>query len=313
MGIRLSGAECTPDMIPTREEVPERTSGGGSFPAILRPRRRGRGTTRGSATCPQGPDGFQRRRVSSRVRRTSWESAESNPRRCCCRRLLCASLVNAATPTRGRPGTPVTERLARSRSDGAPGGGWWRSPHPPDIWPALAEGTEARRSVRVSWLTWASRSAGVALPLRGCGELSLTGGRFCGRVHQCLRRRNTPKRATYPNRVTRSWSSCREFPNEPCASMALRHAAEERRARRMPRSASAIRKFHKVKNRPAWIAIRAGSTAPNSPGRLSQVVSSLHLCSLRASDHEHSRRNLCRKQLERELGVTYKTAWRMST
>ena len=70
------------------------------------------------------------------------------------------------------------------------------------------------------------------------------------------------------------------------------------------------RKFH-VAERPAWDCDSCGHHLHPSPGRSSTSPRPRCPVVLRdLPDDEHSLRNL-RQALERELGVTYKTAWRM--
>jgi transposase-like protein len=75
-----------------------------------------------------------------------------------------------------------------------------------------------------------------------------------------------------------------------------------------------IRRFHKVRARPAWdcdtcghhLHPLAGTIFHKSSTSLRAWFFAIHLMT-------SSRRGVSAKQLQRELGVTYKTAWRMSS
>lgn len=72
------------------------------------------------------------------------------------------------------------------------------------------------------------------------------------------------------------------------------------------------RKFHKVKERPAWDCDSCGHHLHPLAGTIFHKSStSLHLWFFAIHLMTSTRCGLSAKQLERELGVTYKTAWRM--
>lgn len=72
------------------------------------------------------------------------------------------------------------------------------------------------------------------------------------------------------------------------------------------------RKFHKVKERPAWDCDNCGHHLHPLAGTIYEKSStSLHLWFYAIFLITSTRCGISAKQLERELGVTYKTAWRM--
>jgi transposase len=72
------------------------------------------------------------------------------------------------------------------------------------------------------------------------------------------------------------------------------------------------RKFHKVKERPAWDCDYCGHHLHPLAGTIYEKSStSLHLWFYAIFLMTSTRCGISAKQLERELGVTYKTAWRM--
>jgi transposase len=72
------------------------------------------------------------------------------------------------------------------------------------------------------------------------------------------------------------------------------------------------RKFHKVKSRPSWSCDSCGHHLHPTAGTIFHKSStSLHLWFYAMYLMTSTRCGIAAKQLERELGVTYKTAWRM--
>jgi transposase-like protein len=72
------------------------------------------------------------------------------------------------------------------------------------------------------------------------------------------------------------------------------------------------RRFHKVKDRPAWDCDHCGHHLHPLAGTIFHKSStSLHLWFYAMYLVTNTRCGISAKQLERELGVTYKTAWRM--
>src|SRR5581483_10058552 len=73
------------------------------------------------------------------------------------------------------------------------------------------------------------------------------------------------------------------------------------------------RKFHKVHDRPAWDCDTCGHHLHPTAGTIFHKSStSLHLWFYAMYLMTSTRCGISAKQLERELGVTYKTAWRMA-
>jgi len=73
------------------------------------------------------------------------------------------------------------------------------------------------------------------------------------------------------------------------------------------------RKFHKVASRPAWDCDTCGYHLHPTAGTIFHKSStSLHLWFYAMHLMTSTRCGISAKQLERELGVTYKTAWRMA-
>jgi transposase-like protein len=74
------------------------------------------------------------------------------------------------------------------------------------------------------------------------------------------------------------------------------------------------RKFHKVNGRPTWDCDHCGHHINPLAGTIFKKSStSLHLWFYAIHLMTSTRCGIAAKQLERELGVTYKTAWRMFT
>src|ERR1700730_2781483 len=73
------------------------------------------------------------------------------------------------------------------------------------------------------------------------------------------------------------------------------------------------RKFHKVRERPAWDCDSCGHHLHPLAGTIfSKSSTSLHLWFFAVHLMTSTRCGVSAKHLERELGVTYKTAWRMA-
>ena len=73
------------------------------------------------------------------------------------------------------------------------------------------------------------------------------------------------------------------------------------------------RKFHRVKSRPSWSCDTCGLHVHPTAGTIfHKSATSLHLWFYAMYLMTSTRCGISAKQLERELGVTYKTAWRMA-
>jgi transposase len=106
----------------------------------------------------------------------------------------------------------------------------------------------------------------------------------------------------------------REFPDDATCLEFLwrqRHSADGERAR-CPKC-ERTRKFHKLASRPCWDCDSCGYHLHPTAGTIFHKSStSLHLWFYAMYLMTSTRCGISAKQLERELGVTYKTAWRMA-
>ena len=71
------------------------------------------------------------------------------------------------------------------------------------------------------------------------------------------------------------------------------------------------RKFHRVKSRPSYSCDSCGHPSIRGGTIFHKSATSLHLWFYAGYLLTSTRCGISAKQLERELGVTYKTAWRM--
>jgi transposase len=125
--------------------------------------------------------------------------------------------------------------------------------------------------------------------------------------------RNNPKRATYSESSYSLMEFMREFPNDAvCLDWLWRERCSEDGEHAECPKCARIRKFHKVKDRPAWDCDSCGFHMHPTAGTIFHKSStSLHLWFFAMHLITSTRGGVSAKQLERELGVTYKTAWRM--
>ena len=105
----------------------------------------------------------------------------------------------------------------------------------------------------------------------------------------------------------------REFPNDAvCLEWLWRERCSEDGEHAECPQCERVRKFHKVKDRPAWDCDSCGFHMHPTAGTIFHKSStSLHLWFFAMHLITSTRGGISAKQLERELGVTYKTAWRM--
>jgi transposase len=126
--------------------------------------------------------------------------------------------------------------------------------------------------------------------------------------------RNNPKRAKSSDSQYSLMEFMREFPDDATCLEWLwvnRHAEDGSHAD-CP-SCERVRKFHKVKDRPAWDCDSCGYHLHPTAGTIFHKSStSLHLWFYAMHLMTSTRCGISAKQLERELGVTYKTAWRIA-
>jgi transposase len=125
--------------------------------------------------------------------------------------------------------------------------------------------------------------------------------------------RNAPKRASSSDSRLSMMEFLREFPDdEACLDWLWRERyAADGHHTHCP-ACDRTRKFHRVKDRPAYDCDSCGHHMHPLAGTIYQKSStSLHLWFYAMYLMASTRCGISAKQLERELGVTYKTAWRM--
>jgi transposase len=125
--------------------------------------------------------------------------------------------------------------------------------------------------------------------------------------------RNEPKRAQSSESTYSLMEFMREFPDdETCLDWLWRKRfAEDGHTVHCP-SCDRERRFHRVKGRPAYDCDTCGHHLHPTAGTIFHKSStSLHLWFYAMYVMASTRCGVSAKQLERELGVTYKTAWRM--
>jgi transposase-like protein len=106
----------------------------------------------------------------------------------------------------------------------------------------------------------------------------------------------------------------REFPDDAaCLEWLWRNRYSEDGSRAYCPKCDRERKFHKVRERPAWDCDSCGYHLHPLAGTIFHKSStSLHLWFFAVHLMTSTRCGVSAKHLERELGVTYKTAWRMA-
>ena len=126
--------------------------------------------------------------------------------------------------------------------------------------------------------------------------------------------RNNPQRAKSSDSQYSLMEFMREFPDDAACLEWLwqaKHSDDGSRAE-CPKC-ERVRKFHKVRDRPAWDCDSCGYHLHPTAGTIFHKSStSLHLWFYAMHLMTSTRCGISAKQLERELGVTYKTAWRMA-
>lgn len=125
--------------------------------------------------------------------------------------------------------------------------------------------------------------------------------------------RNNPKRAKASESTYSMMEFMREFPDdEACLDWLWRtRFAEDGHTADCP-ECEKPRRFHRVKDRPAYDCDTCGHHVHPTAGTIFHKSStSLHLWFYAMYVMASTRCGISAKQLERELGVTYKTAWRM--
>ncbi len=127
--------------------------------------------------------------------------------------------------------------------------------------------------------------------------------------------RNEPVRAEYSESQYSLMEFMREFPNDAaCLDWLWRNRFSEDGSHAECPKCERERKFHKVAERPAWDCDSCGHHLHPLAGTIFHKSStSLQLWFFAIHLMTSTRCGVSAKQLERELGVTYKTAWRMFT
>jgi transposase len=126
--------------------------------------------------------------------------------------------------------------------------------------------------------------------------------------------RNNPKRAKSSESDYSLMEFIREFPDDAsCLEWLWHNRFSEDGSHAECPSCERVRKFHKVQDRPAWDCDSCGYHLHPTAGTIFHKSStSLHLWFYAMHLMTSTRCGISAKQLERELGVTYKTAWRMA-
>ncbi len=125
--------------------------------------------------------------------------------------------------------------------------------------------------------------------------------------------RNEPVRADYSESSYSLMEFMREFPNDAaCLQWLWRNRYAEDGSHAECRKCEKVRKFHKVAERPAWDCDSCGHHLhPLAETIFHKSSTSLQLWFFAIHLMTSTRCGVSAKQLERELGVTYKTAWRI--
>src|SRR6266849_2650486 len=126
--------------------------------------------------------------------------------------------------------------------------------------------------------------------------------------------RNEPKRSQSSESTYSLMEFMREFPDDATCLDFLwrkRFAPEDGHTADCP-SCEKPRRFHRVKDRPAYDCDTCGHHLHPTAGTIFHKSStSLHLWFYAMYVMASTRCGVSAKQLEREIGVTYKCAWRM--
>jgi transposase-like protein len=125
--------------------------------------------------------------------------------------------------------------------------------------------------------------------------------------------RNNPKRGTASESTYSFMEFVREFPDDrACLDYLWRERFSPDGWRAECPKCGVERKFHRVKDRPSYDCDTCGHHIHPTAGTIfHKSATSLHLWFYAMYIMASTRCGVSAKQLERELGVTYKTAWRM--
>jgi transposase len=126
--------------------------------------------------------------------------------------------------------------------------------------------------------------------------------------------RNNPKRSRASESTYTLMEFMREFPDDAtCLEWLWRQRCSEDGSHAFCPKCQQTRKFHKVKARPSWSCDSCGRHVHPTAGTIfHRSATSLHLWFYAMYLMTSTRCAVSAKHLERELGVTYKTAWRMA-
>jgi transposase len=124
---------------------------------------------------------------------------------------------------------------------------------------------------------------------------------------------NPRRAATMPSAAFSLMEFVREFPDDAaCLDWIWRNRYSEDGSHAFCPKCDRERKFHRVRERPAWDCDSCGHHLHPLAGTIFHKSStSLHLWFYAIHLMRSTRCGVSAKQLERELGVTYKTAWRI--
>jgi transposase-like protein len=126
--------------------------------------------------------------------------------------------------------------------------------------------------------------------------------------------RNNPKRGAASESTYSLMEFMREFPDDAtCLDYLWRENFSADGAHADCPKCGRERKFHRVASRPSWSCDTCGHHVHPTAGTIfHKSPTSLHLWFYAIFMMSSTRCGISAKQLERELGVTYKTAWRMA-
>jgi transposase-like protein len=126
--------------------------------------------------------------------------------------------------------------------------------------------------------------------------------------------RNNPRNADTSDSQYTVMQFMREFPDDAtCLEWLWRNRCSEDGSHAECPKCERTRKFHKVAGRPAWDCDSCGYHLHPTAGTIFHKSStSLQLWFYAMHLMTSTRCGISAKQIERELGVTYKTAWRMA-
>lgn len=126
--------------------------------------------------------------------------------------------------------------------------------------------------------------------------------------------RNNPKRSTASESSYSLMEFMRDFPDDAaCLDFLWRERYAEDGSHAFCPKCERERKFHRVKSRPSYSCDTCGKHLHPTAGTIyHRSATSLHLWFYAAYLMTSTRCGISAKQLERELGVGYKTAWRMA-